>query len=151
VQGAVRPALIVVSFVLAQDPPQMVLVPDKGAVQELAAVSPGPALAERRRFDPRPYWAALAWRLVKLVIAIAVLAIIVALAVTHTLPWQAPYKGPFSASLRSRIKRQDLRELDELFKPPELARGPPGRTSRRTGKRRKAHTLFTAKIKSTGR
>ena len=62
-------------------------------------VAPCPALAERRRFDPRPYWAALAWRLVKLVIAIAVLAIIVALAVTHTLPWQAPYKGPFSTSL----------------------------------------------------
>jgi hypothetical protein len=31
--------LIVVSFVLAQDPPQMVLVPDEGAVQEFAAAS----------------------------------------------------------------------------------------------------------------
>jgi hypothetical protein len=35
VQGAVRPVLIVVSFVLAQDPPQMGLVPDQGAVEEL--------------------------------------------------------------------------------------------------------------------
>jgi len=40
----VRPALIVVSFVLAQDPPQMGPVPDEGAVQELAAASSDPAL-----------------------------------------------------------------------------------------------------------
>jgi hypothetical protein len=31
-QGAVRPVLIVVGLVLAQDPPQMGLVPDEGAV-----------------------------------------------------------------------------------------------------------------------
>jgi hypothetical protein len=37
VQRAVRPVLIVVGLVLAQDPPQMVVVPDEGAVQELAA------------------------------------------------------------------------------------------------------------------
>jgi hypothetical protein len=36
VQGTVRPVLIVVDLVRAQDPPQMGLVPDKGAVQELA-------------------------------------------------------------------------------------------------------------------
>jgi hypothetical protein len=42
VQGAVRPVLVVVSLVLAQDPPQMVLVPDQGAVQELAAASSDP-------------------------------------------------------------------------------------------------------------
>src|ERR1017187_8768270 len=33
VQGAVRPMLVMVGLVLAQDPPQMVLVPDQGAVQ----------------------------------------------------------------------------------------------------------------------
>ena len=33
VQRAVRPMLIVVALVLAQDPPQMVLVPHEGAVQ----------------------------------------------------------------------------------------------------------------------
>jgi hypothetical protein len=33
VQGAVRPVLIVVDLVLAQDPPQMSLVPDEGLVQ----------------------------------------------------------------------------------------------------------------------
>jgi hypothetical protein len=33
VQGTVRPVLVLVSLVLAQDPPQMVLVPDQGAVQ----------------------------------------------------------------------------------------------------------------------
>src|SRR3979411_1667181 len=32
VQGPVRPVLVVVGLVLAQDPPQMVLVPDEGAV-----------------------------------------------------------------------------------------------------------------------
>jgi hypothetical protein len=47
VQGAVRPVLIVVSFVLAQDPPQMGLVPDEGAVQELAAASPDPPFGDR--------------------------------------------------------------------------------------------------------
>jgi hypothetical protein len=39
VQGAVRPMLVMVDLVLAQDPPQMVLVPDQGAVQELASAS----------------------------------------------------------------------------------------------------------------
>jgi hypothetical protein len=37
VQGAVRPVLIVVGLVLAQDLSQVSLVPDEGAVQELAA------------------------------------------------------------------------------------------------------------------
>jgi hypothetical protein len=46
-QGAMRPMLIVVDLVLAQDPPQMGLVPDEGAVQELAAASPDPALGDR--------------------------------------------------------------------------------------------------------
>ena len=32
VQGAVRPVQIVMGLVLAQDPPQMILVPDEGAV-----------------------------------------------------------------------------------------------------------------------
>jgi hypothetical protein len=40
VQGAVRPVLVMVGLVLAQDPPRMVLVPDEGAVQELASASP---------------------------------------------------------------------------------------------------------------
>ena len=39
--------LIVVGFVLAQDPPQMGLVPDQGAVQELAPASPDPAFGYR--------------------------------------------------------------------------------------------------------
>jgi hypothetical protein len=47
VQGAVRPVLIMVSFVLAQDPPQMALVPDEGAVQEFAAASSDPAFGDR--------------------------------------------------------------------------------------------------------
>jgi hypothetical protein len=47
VQGAVRPVQIVVSLVLAQNPPQMILVPDEGAVQELAAASPDPAFSDR--------------------------------------------------------------------------------------------------------
>jgi len=38
--------LIVVDLVRAQDPPQMSLVPDKGAVQELAAASPDPAFGD---------------------------------------------------------------------------------------------------------
>jgi hypothetical protein len=42
VQGAVRPVPIVKNFVLAQDLSQMGLVPDEGAVQELAAASPDP-------------------------------------------------------------------------------------------------------------
>ena len=41
-QGAVRPVLIVVSFVLAQDLPQMGLVPAEGAVQEFASASADP-------------------------------------------------------------------------------------------------------------
>jgi hypothetical protein len=40
VQGAVRPVLTVVGLVLAQDSPQIGLVPGEGAVQELAAASP---------------------------------------------------------------------------------------------------------------
>jgi hypothetical protein len=47
VQGAVWPVLIVVGLVLAQDPPQMILVPHEGAVPELAAASPDPALGDR--------------------------------------------------------------------------------------------------------
>src|ERR1035441_2374867 len=38
-QGAVRPVLVVVDLVLAQDPPQMSLVPDEGSVRQLAAAS----------------------------------------------------------------------------------------------------------------
>ena len=47
VQRAVRPMLVMVDLVFAQDPPRMVLVPDEGAVQELAAASPDPALGDR--------------------------------------------------------------------------------------------------------
>jgi hypothetical protein len=47
VQRAVRPMLVVVDLVPAQDPPQMVLVPDEGAAQELAAASPNPAFGDR--------------------------------------------------------------------------------------------------------
>src|ERR1019366_6840591 len=47
VQGAVRPVLVVVSLVVAQDPPQMVLVPDQGAVRELAGASADPAFGDR--------------------------------------------------------------------------------------------------------
>jgi hypothetical protein len=43
VQGAVRAVLIVVGFVLVQDPPQTVLAPDRGAVQEFAEASSDPA------------------------------------------------------------------------------------------------------------
>ena len=39
--------LIVVGLVLAQDLPQMGLVPDEGAVQELASASPDPAFGDR--------------------------------------------------------------------------------------------------------
>jgi len=41
-QSAVGAVLIVVGLVLAQDPPQVGLVPDKGAVQEFAAASADP-------------------------------------------------------------------------------------------------------------
>src|ERR1019366_776276 len=41
------PMLIVVDLVLVQDPPQMGLIPYKGAVQEFAAASPDPALGNR--------------------------------------------------------------------------------------------------------
>ena len=46
-QKAVRPVLIVVGLVLAKDLPQMGLVPDEGAVQELAPASAGPAFGDR--------------------------------------------------------------------------------------------------------
>jgi hypothetical protein len=42
----VRPVLIVVGLVLAQDLSQMGLVPDQSAVQELAAASPDPAFGD---------------------------------------------------------------------------------------------------------
>ena len=38
---------IVAGLVLAQDPPQVGLVPDEGAVQELAAASSDPAFGDR--------------------------------------------------------------------------------------------------------
>jgi hypothetical protein len=38
---------IVMGLVLAQDPPQMALIPDQGAVQELAAASADPAFGDR--------------------------------------------------------------------------------------------------------
>jgi len=47
VQGAVRPVQIVMGLVLAQDPLQMILVPDEGTVQELTAASPDPAFSDR--------------------------------------------------------------------------------------------------------
>jgi len=47
VQGTVRPVLIMVVLVVAQDLLQMALVPDKGAVQELASASPDPAFGNR--------------------------------------------------------------------------------------------------------
>jgi hypothetical protein len=47
VQGAVRPVLIVVGLVLAQNLSQVGLVPDEGAVQELAAASADPAFDDR--------------------------------------------------------------------------------------------------------
>jgi len=47
VQAAVRPVLIVMGLVIAQDPPQMGLVPHEGAVQELASASPDPAFGYR--------------------------------------------------------------------------------------------------------
>jgi hypothetical protein len=39
--------LVVVILVLAQDLPQMALVPDEGAIQEPAAVSPDPSFGNR--------------------------------------------------------------------------------------------------------
>ena len=42
-----RPVLVVVGLVLAQGPPQMVPVPDEGAVQEFAPASPDPAFGYR--------------------------------------------------------------------------------------------------------
>jgi hypothetical protein len=39
--------LIVVGLVLAQDLPQMVLIPDQGAVEKLAAASPDPVFSYR--------------------------------------------------------------------------------------------------------
>ena len=39
--------LVVVDLVLAQDPPQMSLVPDEGSVQQLASASPDPAFGDR--------------------------------------------------------------------------------------------------------
>ena len=47
VQGTVRPVLIMVDLVRAQDPPQMGLVPDNGVVQELAPTSADPAFGYR--------------------------------------------------------------------------------------------------------
>src|ERR1035441_6440270 len=47
VRGAVRPVLIVMSLVFAQDPPQMGLVPDESAVAVLAAASADPAFGDR--------------------------------------------------------------------------------------------------------
>ncbi len=44
---AVRPVLVMVGLVVAQDPPQMVLVHDQGAVQEFAAASPDSAFGDR--------------------------------------------------------------------------------------------------------
>jgi hypothetical protein len=47
VQRPVRPVLIVMGLVLAQDPPQMGLVPDEGAVEKLAPAPPDPAFGYR--------------------------------------------------------------------------------------------------------
>jgi hypothetical protein len=47
VERPVRPVLIVMGLVLAQDPPQMVLIPDEGAVEKLAPASPDPAFGDR--------------------------------------------------------------------------------------------------------
>jgi hypothetical protein len=49
VQETVRPVLVVVGLVIAQDLPQMALVPDKSAVQELAPSSSDPAFGGRVR------------------------------------------------------------------------------------------------------
>ena len=42
-----RPVLIVVGLVLVQDLPQMVLIPDQGAVEKLAEASADPAFGYR--------------------------------------------------------------------------------------------------------
>jgi len=56
VQETVRPVLVMVILVIAQDLLQMALVPDKGAVQELASASPDPAfrisVAPHRQLHP---------------------------------------------------------------------------------------------------
>ena len=41
-----RPVLIMMGLVLAQDPPQVVLIPDEGAVEKLASASPDPAFGD---------------------------------------------------------------------------------------------------------
>jgi len=43
----VRPVPIVVGFVLAQNPPQIVLIPDEGPVEKLAPTSADPAFGYR--------------------------------------------------------------------------------------------------------
>jgi hypothetical protein len=47
VQSPVRPVLIVMGLIRAQDPPQMALIPDQGAAGKLASASPvqHPAIA----------------------------------------------------------------------------------------------------------
>ena len=40
------PVLMVVDLVLAQNPPQMSLVPDEGTVQQFATTSPDPAFGD---------------------------------------------------------------------------------------------------------
>jgi hypothetical protein len=60
--------------------------------------APDPAEGELRLYRIT-MWRALAWRLVRLVIILSLLAILVALAVTRHFPWQAPYQGPFTANL----------------------------------------------------
>jgi hypothetical protein len=52
VERAVRPVLIAVGFVLVQDLPQMVLIPDQGAVEKLAAASADPAFGSRSCAGP---------------------------------------------------------------------------------------------------
>jgi hypothetical protein len=47
VEETVRPVLVMVVLVIEQDLPQMALIPGKGAVQELAPASPGPASGDR--------------------------------------------------------------------------------------------------------
>ena len=42
-----RPVLIVMGLVLAQDPPQVVLIPDESAVKKLVPASPDPAFGDR--------------------------------------------------------------------------------------------------------
>jgi hypothetical protein len=45
-----RPVLVVMGLVLAQDLPQMSLIPDEGAVQDLAAASADPTRTDRDRW-----------------------------------------------------------------------------------------------------